>query len=394
MAARIRVAICADFVEERWPSMDRVAAMLHEMLRRHHGRELDVDCVRPPFAHVATRVPLAASSRTAFNADRYLNRFWRYPARAASLARGYDVFHVVDHSYAHLVHSLPAARTVVTCHDLDAFRSVIEPDGERRSAPFRRVTRRILSGLQRAACVTCDATPIRDELAARSLVPPRRLVVAPLGVDEPFFVRFDAEGDRAAAAVAPPLPDDVELLHVGSTAPRKRIDVLLQVCARVAREVPELRLTRVGEALTAEQQRMLRDLAIVDRVTTVTEAGERTLAALYRRAALVLQPSEREGFGLPVVEALASGTPVVATDIPVLREVGGAAAEYCAVGDVDAWARTVVALLNERRIAPERWTVRREAGRQQARRFTWEHFAATIAEVYRAVAGNNGLIAA
>jgi glycosyltransferase involved in cell wall biosynthesis len=393
MPTRIRVAICADFVEERWPSMDRVATMLDGTLRRQHRDHFAVECVRPAFARLATRLPVAAASRLAFNADRYVNRFWRYPAHAAALARQYDLFHIVDHSYAHLVHALPPARTVVTCHDLDAFRSIVAPGDEPRSAPFRRVTRRILSGLQRAACVTCDATPIRDELVARGLVPPDRLVVAPLGVDDAFFVRSDAEAERTAMSLAPALSTDIELLHVGSTAPRKRIDVLLQVCARVARELPQLRLTRVGDPFTADQQRMLRELAMEDRVTTVSRADEPTLAALYRRAALVLQPSEREGFGLPVIEALASGTPMAASDIPVLREVGGTAAEYCAVGDIDAWTRAVVALLNERRVAPERWTVRREAGRQQARRFTWERFAATVADAYRAVAERSGLIA-
>jgi glycosyltransferase involved in cell wall biosynthesis len=394
MPARLRVAICADFVEERWPSMDRVATMLHDTLRDHHGDQFDVTCVRPAFARVATRLPVAAASRVAFNADRYLNRFWRYPAHAAALVHQYDLFHVVDHSYAHLVHALPAARTIVTCHDLDAFRSIVAPGDEPRSAPFRRVTRRILTGLQRAACVTCDATPIRDELAARALVPPQRLVVAPLGVDHAFFARSDPEAERAAMSVAPASSNDIELLHVGGAAPRKRIDVLLQACARVARELPQVRLTRVGDPFTAEQQRMVRELAIEDRVTAVSRVDERTLAALYRRAVLVLQPSEREGFGLPVIEALASGTPIVASDIAVLREVGGTAAEYCAVGDVEGWARTVVALLNERRVAVERWTVRREAGRRQARRFTWEHFGSTIAEIYRAVSASNGLIAA
>ena len=80
-----------------------------------------------------------------------------------------------------------------------------------------------------------------------------------------------------------------------------------------------------------------------------------TLAALYRRATLALLPSEREGFGLPLVESLACGTPVVASDIPALREVGGSAASYCPVADVSAWRDRILALVAERDKAPAEW---------------------------------------
>ena len=118
---------------------------------------------------------------------------------------------------------------------------------------------------------------------------------------------------------------------------------------------------------------------------------EAMLAALYRRAAVVLQPSAREGFGLPVIEALASGTPVVASDLSVLREVGGAAVEFCKVGDVEGWRQRVAVLLRERQESPLAWNARRERGREHARRFTWERFAADVAQVYRDVARESGL---
>ena len=83
-----------------------------------------------------------------------------------------------------------------------------------------------------------------------------------------------------------------------------------------------------------------------------------TLAAVYRRTALVLLPSEREGFGLPVLEALACGTPIVASDIEPLREVGGAAVEYCASEDLDGWTNAVLQRLSERQEDPGRWALR------------------------------------
>src|SRR5690606_13967390 len=114
--------------------------------------------------------------------------------------------------------------------------------------------------------------------------------------------------------------------------------------------------------------------------------SRRVIAALYRRAALVLLPSEREGFGLPVVEAMACGTPVVCTDIPVLREVGGDAAEYCPLGERSAWAERIVSLLREREERPDRWDARRAAGLARAATFTWTRYAGAMQGIYERVA--------
>ena len=374
----LAVALCDDFAEERWPSMDRVAARLAGELSNGFRARVAARRVCPPFAHAATRVPLVGGTAAAAKADRFLNRFWRYPRHAASLRDRFDLFHVIDHSYAHLVSALPAERTIVTCHDLDAFRSLLDPAADPRSAPFRSMTRRIAAGLARAAHVMCDTDAIRRDLVSARLVHEERVSVAPLGVDDRFF----ADSDAAAADTGP-----VDLLHVGSTVPRKRIDVLLRIVAALAPDVPALRLVRVGDPLTGDQRRLARDLAIADRIVERAEVDEDALAAIYRRAAIVLQPSDREGFGLPVVEALASGTPVVASDLPALREVGGGAVALCPPGDVDAWTRQVGELLRERANCPSRWRARRDAGRARARQFSWRRFADDVVRVYEHVAG-------
>lgn len=387
MAGRLRVAVCPDFREERWPSMDRVADKLVEQLRAAPRGTIDVEAVCPPFRRRVTRVWGLRTGRTAHNVDRGLNRLIDYPRRVGALAQQYDVFHVVDHSYAQLVHRLPARRTVVTCHDLDTFRCLFEPGQEPRSVFFRSMTRRILSGLQAAAVVTCDTAAIRDELLARRLLAAERVVVVPVGVGHEYSPQADAEADQAAARLVSTGPGSVEILHVGSTIPRKRIDLVLKIVAVVRREDPRVRLIRVGGALTAEQSRLAGELGLTERVTTVSGLDDRMLAALYRRAALVIQPSEREGFGFPVVEAMRCGTPVVASDLPVLREVGGGAAEYCPVGDLEAWTRTLLSLLRARDRGGVHWDARRAMGRMQAERFTWGAFAATMADIYRTLAG-------
>jgi glycosyltransferase involved in cell wall biosynthesis len=107
-----------------------------------------------------------------------------------------------------------------------------------------------------------------------------------------------------------------------------------------------------------------------------------TLAAVYRRAALVLLPSEAEGFGLPAAEALACGAPLLASDIPAVREVAGAAAEYRPVGDVAAWADAALSLLHA---MPDARQARRASGIARARLFSWPVHADRLVDIYHEV---------
>ena len=96
---------------------------------------------------------------------------------------------------------------------------------------------------------------------------------------------------------------------------------------------------------------------------------------MYRRATLLLLPSEREGFGLPVIEAMACGTNVLASDLPVLSEVGGDAALYCPVGDVSVWTKKLIEILAAENRQSSSWAERREAAIAQAAKFTWAEYA-------------------
>ena len=127
---------------------------------------------------------------------------------------------------------------------------------------------------------------------------------------------------------------------------------------------------------------MVDKLGLRDSVTVLPFLERRHLASVYRRASVVLQPSEREGFGLPVIEAMASGTPIVASDLPVLRETGGAAASYCQVEDVPAWRDTVLQILA--RVPGDADSVAaRSQGLAQAGKFTWSAYASASTDLYR-----------
>jgi glycosyltransferase involved in cell wall biosynthesis len=384
MISPVRVAVCADFREEGWPSMDRVADRLLACLSRDHAGVVEATPVCPPFRRRATRWwPGRASS----NVDRALNRLVDYPRHVGTLASAYDVFHVIDHSYAQLVHRLPPARTVVTCHDLDTFRSVLQPRRDPRSGLFKAMTRHILEGVRLAALVTFDTAVVRDEFVARGLAPAGRVAVVPVGVGEEFRPDPDPPADREAARLIGAPAGAIEILHVGSSRPRKRVDTVLMCVADVGQRIAGVHLVRVGGPFTPAQESLAREAGVRDRISVLPTLDDRTLAAVYRRAAIVVLPSEREGFGLPVVEALACGTPVVASDLPVLREVGGTAPEYRRVGDRAAWAEAVVGLIGERLEHPDTLAARRARGVAWARRFTWTRFADDLAAIYVEVAG-------
>jgi glycosyltransferase involved in cell wall biosynthesis len=376
-----RVAIVSDLREERWHSMDLVAEMLLLNLRAPDLRVVDATELRPVMVRRFTRVPFVPHS-LAETADRITNRVWDYPHWLESRRDEFDVFHIVDHSYANLVRVLPANRTIVTCHDLDAFQGVL-PGTRGGTLVTRALAHRLLEGLQAAARIVCVSQAAGDQLMSYDIVSPARVTVIPNGVHPTCSHRPDARADRQAEELLGPMtPSAIELLHVGSTIPRKRIDVLLESVAVLRRRWSRLRLIRVGDAFTPAQERQVRQLGLTNAVTVLPFVDRRVLSALYRRASMLLQPSEREGFGLPVAEAMASGTPVVASRIPALVEVGGRAATYCPVGDVDAWVETVSELLDERIASSSDWRARCAASLAQARRFSWREHSRRMTDLY------------
>lgn len=362
--------------------MDLVAEMLLDNLQRNHAETIDATRLAPALRRRFTRG--GQTGGALFNADRLMNRLHDYPRWLRNKREEFDLFHIIDHSYAQLVHELPPERTVVTCHDLDTFRCLLNGEAERRSLLFRRMTKRIMSGLQRAARLTCDSVATRDELIFHQLVEPERAVVVPNGVHPSCSPHADAEADeKARRLMGNSREDAINLLHVGSTIQRKRLDVLLKVFSVVRQEFPGARLIRVGGLFTPAQASLIESLNLTEHIVVLPPLDRDVLAAIYRHAAVLLQPSEREGFGLPVIEALACGTPVIASDLPVLRETGGNAVSYCAVGDLPSWAETVSRLLLERSQNPAEWSRRRVEGIAQAAKFSWAEYAKKMVSVYQ-----------
>ncbi len=368
----LRVGLVCDYLEERWLSMDLIGDMLMQTLPAVSRGRVEAVQLRPMMHQRWSRLPLVGQNPRMQLADRLTGRLWDYPRWLAPRIRDFDVFHVVDHSYAHVMRVLPAERTVVTCNDVDAMTAALPSSSS--IGPEGLLAKSVLDGVSRAAHVACISEATRTQLVASGRVAAARTSVTYLGVHP------------SCTPASNGTPSTADVLHVGSTIPRKRIDVLIEVFAGARQTMPQLRLIRVGGPLTAEQRDFAGHLGVLDGIVEMPTLDRDGLADLYRRAALVLLPSDREGFGLPVVEAMACGTPVVASAIPALREIGGDAAAYCAPGDVRSWVDMVTLLLQQKENDPKGWQARREACVRRAARFDWKTYADQMTSLYLQVA--------
>jgi glycosyltransferase involved in cell wall biosynthesis/GT2 family glycosyltransferase len=192
------------------------------------------------------------------------------------------------------------------------------------------------------------------------------------------------------AATEAPAADEPYLLYVGSLDPRKNVDTLVDAFALTG-ETLEAKLFVVGptEGWTSRsfRERVARH-GLDYRVQHLGFVAPERLSALYRDAVALVLPSRYEGFGLPVLEAMLSGTPVVASDIPPLREVAGDAALYVSDPlDVEEWSRALVRIRSDEALRAE--LVAR--GTDGAARFTWPDVGRRFADLLARVAEAGGL---
>ena len=180
---------------------------------------------------------------------------------------------------------------------------------------------------------------------------------------------------------ATPLTTNPSVLFVGSRTVYKNFRILARSFAQIAPEFPGLELVCVGGgAFTRDEQTLLQALTIHDRCRQVT-VSDSDLAQLYTQATLFVFPSLYEGFGLPVLEAMACGAPCLLSNTSSLPEVGGDAACYFDPDDGEALADTLAQLLADKAARDQM----RNAGSLRAQQFSWEKSAQQHGEVYRAL---------
>lgn len=283
-----------------------------------------------------------------------------------------------------LVNVLPLATQrpgVVTVHDLSFLRL---PE---LFPPYKRayLTALCRASVARAQQIIAVSRQTADDLAAVWGVDRERVLIAPNGVDTRFSPGAPAQA--AAFRQARGLPERF-WLSLGTLEPRKNLSMLLEAFARwrqtapFAEPQPHLVLAGGKGWYYDTIFSQVAALGLTECVHFPGFVPGEELPQWYRAAELFLYPSRYEGFGLPVVEAMACGTPVICSNAPGVREVAGDAAMQLPPDDVDAW----VAAFSMAATQPAFLAALRSAGLERAKQFTWENAAAVTIDAYERAA--------
>jgi len=305
---------------------------------------------------------------------------WRMAVWLGQLARlgfdgllpGAELYHATEH----LLMPLRQVPTVLTVHDLIFQRF---PEHHKR-LNYWYLSAAMPLYCRRASAIIAVSQATRQDLVQFYNVDPARVSVVHEAAAPHFAPASPAQVADARARYG--LPDNY-LLHVGTIEPRKNLTRLIEALHRLRAGGQDVVLVMVGSKGWLYQAffQRLEELALGDAVVLPGYVPDADLAALYSGARLVAVPSLCEGFGLPILEAMACGVPVVCSNTSSLPEVGGDAARYFDPRDVEAIADTILSVWRDDGLR-ERL---RQQGLARAARFSWARAAEETLAVYEKV---------
>lgn len=331
--------------------------------------------------------PLDACGAPAFGlpSPSAVNKALKFFGQQLSVSRGLsslrpDIAHFLSHGDATIVTRTPY---LVTLHDTISASASSLYDWKQRLKHriVEQVSRRIV---ERASAVLTDSEHSRQDILRNYQIDPQKVTVTYLAAEERFHRDITAEQieDLRGRMHLP----DTFLLYVGGIDPRKNIATMLKAVQLLREEHrTDIQLLMAGRIRTQREYPLLQELIRTLRLqTAVRELGfvpDGDLPILMKASSALLFVSLYEGFGLPVVQGMAVGTPVISSRVSSIPEVAGDSAQYVDPGDPAAVAEGIHSVLSDGRLAAS--MVAR--GRERSKLFTWEQTAARTCAVYRTI---------
>lgn len=376
----MKVSLIFDFKEERWPSMERYSQRLYRALWSGYKSD-QFDCRVPPFLQFL--LPLQPLFKQIpylrfWGNDLFFNRYITYPI-FLKFKQG-DINHILDHSYAHLVNFLDPKKTIITCHDLIPIKlhnpALIKDK-------YLRLFESTVKCLGKAGHVITDSQATKTDLIEKLGINDGKISVIYPGIDSDYAMINDGgilDEERVRRGI---LKDFINILHVGVNQPYKNVKGIFLAIQRLKNDGLKVNLLKVGQDFTVDQKEFAKGLGIIENIKFLPDVNNEELNLIYNISDLLLFPSFLEGFGFPVVDALACGTPVVCSRGGSLKEAGGDAAFYVDPANTLDIVRgireaLVVRLSSDFKIKQKEWM-------DWASRFKWEKTAQETYRVYENV---------
>jgi len=299
-----------------------------------------------------------------------LNAYFYYPNK---IPEGYDIYHLTNQFLTRVLKFRKPA--VITIQDLDALRS-------KKYLPFltRYLQKRSFKYLGNAAKIITTSEDSKKDIIKFLHVKGKEIIITPLGVNHKLFKRIGKKFARKKLG----LPKDEKIIiHVGSEEPRKNVESLMKAFYKLTKIRNDLLLLRIGQ--TSEKiTKLVKKLGIEESVRRIGTKSYESLPAYYSAADVFIILDTDAGFGLPPLEAMCCGLPVISSNHGALPEVVGNAAKLVNPLDIDQISKAILHVLSDNQLRASMI----KKGLERSKMFSWKKCAEETLKVYRNVLAN------
>lgn len=301
------------------------------------------------------------------NLPKFIFKNFIYPFRVRKKA---DVYHIIDHSYSHLVHFLPKNKTIVTCHDLIPLKL-------KKAWTISSILtfRYYISGLKKAKYILSISESTKKDLIELLGISKEKIIVIPYGVDLSLFYKKDKNQIKERMG----WKNKIVLMNVGGAYYKNTLRILKSV-NKIKKKYKNIILLKIGDFLKNENK-YIEDNNLRKYIFQKKNMSQDELSDLYNASDMLIFPSLYEGFGRPPLEAMACGTPVIVSNVSSLPEVVGEGGIQVNPHSQDEIDSAVLKLIEDNKLRNQLI----KNGFKNIKRFSWKEHAKRVKAVYEKI---------